>query len=785
MAEGVAVQDETCNKAEKKWASFADSLRNTQTGEGSDTIIDESTVEDAQPNSRNSSGSTLQPEEEGFEIVSHNKKLKKTQKQQIEKLERRPRAQTISTATLHRKPGKIEKEREIVTVPIKASVEEVKKSEPAKPNIAEEVEHDASNHSSDSAFAENPSPSHGSSTSLHYAADAENQELSDSVVALSDEEKWPELSVATNAGAIRGPTNVMSSPVSSKKLPSPKSSEHDDDPTGQRRNSKTHWRKVDIDVSYQRPTGKRSNVGGRQRPTQPQSHGSLDSAEIKSRETRKSLPARTLSQKYNNSESAGNSDTNGVKDDEKERQNRSARYSASARYDNDTDDSQSNVTYNQRSENTEKDQNLNHNQSYQPNHSHQRRYNRPHQQRLSRHSIPAMPLIPFYYMADPTQVIAAVQQQQSQENGTTSTNNNTVNTSSTAAAFIPITQSNLFYNVPTANFFMPFPPALAQFNGQTSMPQFVQPPLMYQGVMPVVAASSSSQLPATSTPSTTNNIQDHTPIMAPIGVPPPPVGQFVPMAGLDPFGLPPTSFLNTQQNFGYPVNESSIQFAKEIGNLVKRYFPASTDKILGDLSSHQPIVENFERQDRLLVLRYQLQFYFSPKNLLKDWYLCSRMDSEGFVPLSEIAKFPRVKMLHLELKDLIDAIQNSDVLELKDADTDTPLIRTRINPTQWAALSGRKHSGITSAAQSADEQQAPARRLTIGTDVSVDDVRQRLMKTRFQSTDLPPPVINGNGIKEPQSNDVFEDDGSDWANVKGKKKSKKGRISNELTGDHK
>lgn len=61
---------------------------------------------------------------------------------------------------------------------------------------AQENEQDTSN-SSDSAFAENQSPSHGSSTSLHFIGVTENQNFSDSVVALSDDEKWPELSVAT------------------------------------------------------------------------------------------------------------------------------------------------------------------------------------------------------------------------------------------------------------------------------------------------------------------------------------------------------------------------------------------------------------------------------------------------------------------------------------------------------------------------------------------------------------------------------------------------------------
>jgi hypothetical protein len=72
--------------------------------------------------------------------------------------------------------------------------------------------------SSDSAFAENQSPSHGSSTSLHFIA-SEAQNFSDSV-ALSDDEKWPELSVATkndpNVKSTTSPTSPKLIEVSNR-----------------------------------------------------------------------------------------------------------------------------------------------------------------------------------------------------------------------------------------------------------------------------------------------------------------------------------------------------------------------------------------------------------------------------------------------------------------------------------------------------------------------------------------------------------------------------------------
>ena len=45
------------------------------------------------------------------------------------------------------------------------------------------------------------------------------------------------------------------------------------------------------------------------------------------------------------------------------------------------------------------------------------------------------------------------------------------------------------------------------------------------------------------------------------------------------------------------------------------------------------------------LLRHQLHFYFSPDNLVKDFYLRGKMDSEGWVPFAEVAQFNRVKHL--------------------------------------------------------------------------------------------------------------------------------------------
>jgi hypothetical protein len=103
------------------------------------------------------------------------------------------------------------------------------------------------------------------------------------VVALSDDEKWPELSVATkNEQSVK----VNPSPTSSKSTeskPTPPASDNPNPLTeaeqqanANRRGTKFNWKKVDIDINYTKPNEKkhsqpRKNVrstGGENEPRQ-------------------------------------------------------------------------------------------------------------------------------------------------------------------------------------------------------------------------------------------------------------------------------------------------------------------------------------------------------------------------------------------------------------------------------------------------------------------------------------------------------------------------------------
>lgn len=61
----------------------------------------------------------------------------------------------------------------------------------------------------------------------------------------------------------------------------------------------------------------------------------------------------------------------------------------------------------------------------------------------------------------------------------------------------------------------------------------------------------------------------------------------------------------------------------------------------------------------------QIEYYFSDENLLKDQYLISLMDDEGWVSISIIADFKRVKKMSTDLPFILDALQISSTVEVQ------------------------------------------------------------------------------------------------------------------------
>jgi lupus La protein len=67
-------------------------------------------------------------------------------------------------------------------------------------------------------------------------------------------------------------------------------------------------------------------------------------------------------------------------------------------------------------------------------------------------------------------------------------------------------------------------------------------------------------------------------------------------------------------------------------------------------------------------IRQQVEFYFSNSNFPRDKFLRSQaaLNEEGFVPLSVIATFSKLKMLSTDLVEISNALKNSETLVLNE-----------------------------------------------------------------------------------------------------------------------
>ncbi|VDK50443.1 unnamed protein product [Anisakis simplex] len=90
-------------------------------------------------------------------------------------------------------------------------------------------------------------------------------------------------------------------------------------------------------------------------------------------------------------------------------------------------------------------------------------------------------------------------------------------------------------------------------------------------------------------------------------------------------------------------------------------------------------------------VRKQIEYYFSSDNLQKDFFLRRKMDKDGFLPLSLIASFPRVRSLTQDLKLIADGLRGSEKVEISD---DGRKIRPRSNPQQWPLAPATQSSEV-------------------------------------------------------------------------------------------
>ncbi|KAL3845348.1 hypothetical protein ACJIZ3_002751 [Penstemon smallii] len=87
----------------------------------------------------------------------------------------------------------------------------------------------------------------------------------------------------------------------------------------------------------------------------------------------------------------------------------------------------------------------------------------------------------------------------------------------------------------------------------------------------------------------------------------------------------------------------------------------------------------------------QIDYYFSDDNLVKDSYLRSHMDDNGWVPISLIASFRRVQQLTTDIPMILEALRYSAIVEVQG-----DKVRRRNEWSRWLHSSTRLENGSTS-----------------------------------------------------------------------------------------
>ncbi|KAE9614905.1 putative winged helix-turn-helix DNA-binding domain-containing protein [Lupinus albus] len=92
----------------------------------------------------------------------------------------------------------------------------------------------------------------------------------------------------------------------------------------------------------------------------------------------------------------------------------------------------------------------------------------------------------------------------------------------------------------------------------------------------------------------------------------------------------------------------------------------------------------------------QIDYYFSDENLQHDQYLISLMDGQGWVPVSTVAGFKRVKRMSTDIPFILDALQSSSIVEVQG-----DKIRKQKDWSQWIQVSsGDSGSSVAQIQQS-------------------------------------------------------------------------------------
>ena len=130
---------------------------------------------------------------------------------------------------------------------------------------------------------------------------------------------------------------------------------------------------------------------------------------------------------------------------------------------------------------------------------------------------------------------------------------------------------------------------------------------------------------------------------------------------------------------------STNQFLPEQQNSKTTVHSSNPNQTTHTSSSYfVPPAAAYTEEQTALFVKNQIEYYFSDENLEYDIFLRRKMDSQGFIPLSVIANFNRVRNLSQDFELVLGAVKSSPLLELKqEAGGGAWHVRRLDNPEKW------------------------------------------------------------------------------------------------------
>ncbi|KAM1320240.1 hypothetical protein ACFX2I_005192 [Malus domestica] len=107
------------------------------------------------------------------------------------------------------------------------------------------------------------------------------------------------------------------------------------------------------------------------------------------------------------------------------------------------------------------------------------------------------------------------------------------------------------------------------------------------------------------------------------------------------------------------------------------YYGPQAPMIMADDQSLPARISNLRKN-----IIQQIEYYFSNENLTKDRYLISLMDDKGWVPISAVADFKRLKRMCSDIPFILESLLGSTSVEVQGN-----MIRRRNEWSKWIPAS--------------------------------------------------------------------------------------------------